>query len=117
MAYFLNSLKTWDFPEKKHPTKRQPKSRRTETAASMELEQGHIMKFLYPKGLKLDDIAPELSNLDGHNACIKLSAKHSLHQLNLGRKDLTTQDVGGTSLDDTGVDILPVLRRSLFSWT
>jgi hypothetical protein len=42
----------------------------------MELEQLHIIKFVYLKGLKLGDIAVELSSLDDQDAYAKLSIKY-----------------------------------------
>jgi hypothetical protein len=34
----------------------------------MELEEGHVVKSLDVKGLKLNEIVPELSNSDGWDA-------------------------------------------------
>jgi hypothetical protein len=82
----------------------------------MELDERRIIKFLHLKGLKLDNIATKLSNLYGQDAHAKSSRKYWMHQLKLGTKDLTTQHVGGRPpLDDTGIEILWVLRRSKFS--
>jgi hypothetical protein len=82
----------------------------------MEFEQHHIIKFLHLKGLKREDIARELSNLSRQDASAKLSIKYWLHQLKLGRKDLTTECVGGkSSLDDTDTEILSLAGRSRFS--
>jgi hypothetical protein len=64
----------------------------------MELEQHHVFKFLHLKGLKLGDIAVELSSLYGQDAYARSRIKHWLHQLRLGRKNLTTQDVSGDRL-------------------
>jgi hypothetical protein len=82
----------------------------------MEVEQRCIIKFLHLKGLKLGDIVVELSTLYGEDAYTRLSKKYWLHQLKLGRTDLTTQHVGGRSyLDYTDAEILSVLRISPFS--
>jgi hypothetical protein len=55
----------------------------------MELGQRHIIKFLDPKGLILEDIATILSNLDGKGLSRKSSIKYWLPELKLGRKYLT----------------------------
>jgi hypothetical protein len=83
----------------------------------MELEQRHIVKFLHFKDLKLGDIALELFNLYGQVGHAKPSIKNWLPQLRLGRKDLTTQHMGGRpTLDETDTEIPSVLRISLFPW-
>jgi hypothetical protein len=82
----------------------------------MEVEQRCIIKFLHLKGLKLGDIVVELSTLYGEDAYTRPSLKDWLHQLKLGRTDLTTQHVGGRpSLDDTDAETLSVLLISAFS--
>jgi hypothetical protein len=87
------------------------------SASPMKVEQRCIIKFLHLKGLKLGDIVVELSTLYGEDASTRSSIKYWLHQVNLGRTDLTTQRVGGrSSLDDTDAEILSVLRISPFSW-
>jgi hypothetical protein len=82
----------------------------------MELEQRHIIKFLHLKGLKLDDLVTELSDMYGQDAYAKPSIKYELHQLRLGRNNLTTQHMGGRStLNDTDAEILSIPRKSPFS--
>jgi hypothetical protein len=82
----------------------------------MEVEQRRIIKFLHLKGLKLGDIFVELSTLSGEDAYTRPSIKYWLHQLKLGRTDLTTQYVGGRPyLDDTDAEIPSVLQISPFS--
>jgi hypothetical protein len=82
----------------------------------MELEQRHIIKFLHPKGLELGDSTVELLSLYGQDAYTKLSIKYRLHELRLGRKDLTTQHVGGRPpFDDTDPETLSILWTSRFS--
>jgi hypothetical protein len=86
------------------------------SVSPMEVEQRCIIKFLHLKGRKLGDIVVERSNLYGEDAYTRPSIKYWLHQLKLGRTDLTTQHVGGRPyLDDTDAEILSVLRISLFS--
>jgi hypothetical protein len=81
------------------------------------LEHRHIIKFLHLKGLTLGDSAVELSSLYSQNAHTRSSIKYWLHQVSLGRKDLTTKHVGGRPpLDDTDTEIRSVLRKSPFSW-
>jgi hypothetical protein len=57
----------------------------------MNLEQRHIINFLRIKGLKLGEIAKELSSASGPDAYTSLSVKCWLHQLKLGRTDPRTQ--------------------------
>jgi hypothetical protein len=58
----------------------------------------------------------ELSTLYGEDAYTRPSIKYWLHQLKLGRTDLTTQHVGGRLyLDNTDAEILSELRISPFS--
>jgi hypothetical protein len=86
------------------------------SAIPARLEQRHIIKFLHLKGLKLDDIVTELSDMYGQDAYAKPSIKYWLHQLRLRRKDLMTQHMGGRpTLEDTEAEILSILRRSPFS--
>jgi hypothetical protein len=59
------------------------------SAIPMKLEQRQVIKFLHLKGLKLDDIVTKLSNMYGQDVYAKSSIKQWLHQLRLGRKDLT----------------------------
>jgi hypothetical protein len=83
----------------------------------MELEQHHIIKFLHLTDLKLGDIVVELSSLSGKDAHTRSSIKYWLHQLRLGRIDLTTQHAGGRPpLDDIDTELLSVLSPSPFSW-
>jgi hypothetical protein len=71
----------------------------------MEVEQRHIIKFLHLKGLKLGDIALDLSSLYGGDAYSRSSIEYWLHQLRLGRKYLMTQRVSGRPpVDDTDTD-------------
>jgi hypothetical protein len=82
----------------------------------MEVEQRCIINFRHLKGLKLGDIVVEHSTLYEEDAYTRPSIKYGLHQLNLGRTDLTTQRVGGIPyLDDTDAEILSLLRISPFS--
>jgi hypothetical protein len=86
------------------------------SAIPMELEQRHIIKFMHLKGLKLDDLVAELSDMYGQDAYAKPSIKYWLHQFRLGRKNLTTQHIDGRpTLDDTDVEILSILRRCSLS--
>jgi hypothetical protein len=64
----------------------------------MELEHRHVFKFLHAKGLKLDEIAMELSDTYGRDAYAPVSIKYWLHQGRLGRADLQTQYVAGDHL-------------------
>jgi hypothetical protein len=61
----------------------------------MSLERRHIIKFLHIKGLKLGEIAQELSSAYDSNAYTSPSIKYWLHQIKLGRTDLRTQHGGG----------------------
>jgi hypothetical protein len=82
----------------------------------MELQQRHIIKFLHLKDLKLDDIVTKLFDVYGQDVSAKPSIKYWLHPLRLGRKDLTTQHMGGRpTLGNTNNGILSILRGSLFS--
>jgi hypothetical protein len=82
----------------------------------MEFEQHHILKFLHFKDRKLGDIAVELFNPYGQDAYTGSSIKYWLHQLRLGRKDLTAQHVGvRPPLDEPDTEILSVLKSSPFS--
>jgi hypothetical protein len=75
---------------------------RLKPVTRIELEQRHIIKLLHLKGLKLRDIAVELSSLSSQDADMRSSRKYWLHQLRLETKDLTRQYVGGRSpLDET----------------
>jgi hypothetical protein len=56
------------------------------SATLMELEQRHIVKFLHPKGFKLDHIISKLSNLYSQDVDASRSVKYWLHQLNPGEK-------------------------------
>jgi hypothetical protein len=86
------------------------------SVSPMEVEQRCIIKFLHLKGLKLGDIFVELSSLYGDDAYTRPSIKYWLHQLKLGRTDLTTPHVGGRRyLDDIDAEILSVLWISPFS--
>jgi hypothetical protein len=49
------------------------------SAIPMEPERRHIIKFLHLKGLKLDDIVTELSDMYGHDAYAKPSIKYWLY--------------------------------------
>jgi hypothetical protein len=82
----------------------------------MALEQRHIIKLLQLTGLKLADIAVELSGQYSQDAHARSSTKYWLHRLRVGRKDLTAQHVGGRlPLDHTDTEIRSVLRTSPFS--
>jgi hypothetical protein len=82
----------------------------------MEVEQCCTIKFLHLKGFRLGDIVVELSTLYREDAYTAPSIKYWLHQLKLGRTDLTTPHVDGRPhLDDTDAEILSVLRISPFS--
>jgi DNA-binding transcriptional MerR regulator len=82
----------------------------------MDLEQRHIIKFLRIKGLKLGEIAKELSNAHGPDAHTRPSIKYWLHQIKIGRTDLRTQHAGGRPpLDDIDADILSFFRKYPFS--
>jgi hypothetical protein len=86
------------------------------SVSPMEVEQRCIIKFLHLKGLKLGDIVVKLSTLDGEDAYTRPSITYWLHQLKLGKADLTTQHVGGIPyLRDTDPEILSVFRISPFS--
>jgi hypothetical protein len=85
------------------------------SAIPMELEHRHIIKFLHLKGLKLDGIATELSNMYDQDAYAKSRIKYWLYQLTRGRKNMTTQHMGRRpTLDDTDAEILSIHRRSPF---
>jgi hypothetical protein len=105
------------FPGRNGGQKDDVNRERPKSVTPMELEQRHITKFVHLKGLKLGDIAAELSNVYGNDVDPKSSITYWLYQLRLGRKYLTTQHVGGRPpLDDTDIEILSILRISPFSW-
>jgi hypothetical protein len=82
----------------------------------MDLEQRHVIRFLHLKGLKLDTIAAKLVATYGPEAYAKPSIKHWIHQIKLGRIDLTNQHSAGRSpLDDIDAEILVALRKFPFS--
>jgi hypothetical protein len=60
-----------------------------------ELEQPRIINFSHLNGLKLNEIAMELSKLSGRHACASPSKGHWLHPIKLWRIDLQTRRVGG----------------------
>jgi hypothetical protein len=64
----------------------------------MDVEQRCIIEFLHLKGLELGDIVVELSILYVEDGYTRPSIKYWLHQLKLGKADLTTQHVGGKPL-------------------
>jgi DNA-binding transcriptional MerR regulator len=81
----------------------------------MDLEQRRIIKFLRIKGLKLGEIAKELSSADDPDAYTPPSIKYWLQQIKLRRTDLPTQHVGGRpSLKDNNIEILSFLRKCPF---
>jgi hypothetical protein len=89
---------------------------RLKSVTPIKLQQRHIIKFLPPKALKLGDIAAKLSSVYGLDVDARSSIKCWLHQLRLGRKDFTTQHVGGRRpRDDTSTEILSVLKISPLS--
>jgi hypothetical protein len=54
--------------------------------------------------------------MHGQDAHATPSVKYWLHRFKLGRKDLTTQHMGGRlTLDDTDAEMLSIRRRSPFS--
>jgi hypothetical protein len=62
------------------------------------------------KGLKFGEIAKELSNAYGLDACTPPSIKYQLHRILLGRTDLRTQHAGGRPLfDDIDAEMLSLL--------
>jgi hypothetical protein len=68
------------------------------------------------KGLKLGEIAKELSSAYGPDAYTPPSIKYWLHQIKPGRTDLRTQHTGGwLPLDEIDAGILAFLRKSPFS--
>jgi hypothetical protein len=82
----------------------------------MDLEQRHVIWFRHFKGLKLDAIAAELVETYGPEAHAKPSIKYWIHQIKLGRIDLTNQHSGGRpTLDDIDAEILAALRKFPFS--
>jgi hypothetical protein len=82
----------------------------------MDLEQRHVIRFLHLKGLKLDVIAVKFVDTYGQDAYAKPSIKYSIHQIKLGRIDLTSQHSGGQPmLDDLDAEILSALRTFPFS--
>jgi hypothetical protein len=112
----MDYVKIWDFHVRNWRENEEVNHVELKSAIPMELEQRHIIKFLHHKGLKLDNVVTELPDMYGQDACAKLSIKYWFHQLRLGRKDLTTQLLGGrTTFDDTNAEILSILRRSPFS--
>jgi hypothetical protein len=81
----------------------------------LELEQRHIIKFLHLKGIKLQEIAAELSSAYGQDARAWWNIKYWLHQVKLGRTDLQTQYVRERPpLDDADAEILSLIRRFPF---
>jgi hypothetical protein len=82
----------------------------------MYREQRHIIKFLHIKGLKLGEIAQELSGTYDPDAHTPPSIKYWLHQIMLGRTDLRTQRAGGwPPLDDIDAEMLSFLRKYPFT--
>jgi hypothetical protein len=59
------------------------------------MEQRNIIKFLRNKGLKLLEIAQELSSAYDPDAHTPPSIKYWFHQIKLGRTHLRTQHAGG----------------------
>jgi hypothetical protein len=51
----------------------------------MELDQHHIIKFLYIKDFKLNDITMKLSNLYKYDTYIKSNFKYEFHQFKFER--------------------------------
>jgi hypothetical protein len=92
------------------------KRQNPKSVTSMDLEERHVIKFLHLKGLKLEAIAADLADAYGQDAYTKLSIKYWVHQIELGRTDLTTEHIGGRpTLDDIDAEILSALRRFPFS--
>jgi hypothetical protein len=90
--------------------------RQLKSVTTVELEQRHIIKSLHLKGLKLQEIAAELSSAYGKDARAWWNIKYWLRQVKLGRSDLQTQYVPGRPpLDDADAEILLLLRNFLFS--
>jgi hypothetical protein len=82
----------------------------------MDLEQRHIIKFLRIEGLKLGEIAPELSSAYGPDAYTPPSLKYWLHRVKFGRTNIRTQHAGGRPpVDDIDAEMLSLLRKCLFS--
>jgi hypothetical protein len=82
----------------------------------MELEQRHFIKFLHVKGLKLGEIAMELSDIYSRDAHALPSIRYRLHQIKLGGANLQGQHVGRRPpLDDIDAEIISVLWKFLFS--
>jgi hypothetical protein len=92
------------------------KRQKPKSVTFMDLEERHVIKFLHLKGLKLEAIAVELADAYGQDAYTKPSIKYWVHQIKLGRTDLTTQHIGGRpTLDDIDAEILSALRKYPFS--
>jgi hypothetical protein len=82
----------------------------------MDLEQRHVIKFLYCKGLKLGSIAAEFSSPCGQDAYERPSIKYWMHQLKLGRTDFKKLQVGGKpALDDIDAGIFSLLGKYPFA--
>jgi transposase len=78
----------------------------------MDLEKRHIIKFLRIKGLKLGEIAKELSSAYDPEMYTPPSIKYWLHQIKHGRTDLRRQQAGGRPrLDNIDAEILLLLRK------
>jgi hypothetical protein len=94
------------------------KRQKPKSVTSMDLEERHVIKFLHLKGLKLEAIAAELADAYGQDAYTKPSIKYWVHQIKLGRTDLTTQHIGERpTLDVIDAEIVSALRKLAFSST
>jgi hypothetical protein len=82
----------------------------------MHVEQRHIIRFLGIKGLKLAEIAKDLSSAYGPDAYTPTSIKYWLHPTKLRRTDLRAQHAGARPpLDDMNAEIVSLLRKYPFS--
>jgi hypothetical protein len=82
----------------------------------MDPEQRHMIKFLRIKGLKIGEMAKEISNTYCPDAYTPPSINYWLHQIKLGRTDLRTCHAGGRALlDDIDAEFLLLLRKYPFS--
>jgi hypothetical protein len=77
-------------------------------ASSMDLQQRNIVKFLRVKGLRLGEIAKELSGAYGPDVYTPPSTKYWPHKIKLGTTDLRAQYAGGRApLDEQNVVLGP----------
>jgi hypothetical protein len=83
-----------------------------------EIEQRHVIKFLYTKKFALDRIVAEFASVYGEQVSAKKSVGHWIHQAKLKRSDIEDEvKHGRLPLDDVDARILACLGHEPFSST